>query len=389
MDNTDIIYNYEYDTLQQMDVDCAQLLHINIEKNKNHETVRMEYHTFDAERPDKFLDYVLSTCDLDIFSANEVGFIFNNLWISSEQYHLLNWHNGDLYDINQGIWLEPRKAGEKYLVFRCPCLNNIGNSNNIVNSSNNSTRCTGAIVAMDFLNMYVSKKHNKKEYDRLYNKIKSLENEVQYTIYKKIIYCPNKKCIGAGGILLEKQVSEYNEFKCIHCKTEFCVKCGHNPYHKNMTCEQVANLAKHGMDNIDKDTLKYIIKNVVMCPKCKHGVQKIEGCDHMTCSRCKHGFCWVCLTPCTGIGEHVIQYDEIDAYVCKDTIKNNNRADILRKNKKETIRQIIGYMLSNEELNELLREMDDVVGDHKQTDYNKIMERRNYKPSYNYDSDSD
>ena len=29
------------------------------------------------------------------------------------------------------------------------------------------------------------------------------------------------------------------------------------------------------------------------CPKCRHGIQKSEGCDHMRC-RCGAEFCFIC-----------------------------------------------------------------------------------------------
>lgn len=31
------------------------------------------------------------------------------------------------------------------------------------------------------------------------------------------------------------------------------------------------------------------------CPKCSSPIEKTEGCNHMTCKKCKHDFCWVCL----------------------------------------------------------------------------------------------
>ena len=32
---------------------------------------------------------------------------------------------------------------------------------------------------------------------------------------------------------------------------------------------------------------------VKQCPKCREGIEKTEGCAHMTC-RCRHEFCWDC-----------------------------------------------------------------------------------------------
>ncbi|KAI1745528.1 hypothetical protein F4680DRAFT_105561 [Xylaria scruposa] len=32
------------------------------------------------------------------------------------------------------------------------------------------------------------------------------------------------------------------------------------------------------------------------CPKCQFDIEKDGGCDKMTCSKCDHAFCWICLT---------------------------------------------------------------------------------------------
>uniref|UniRef100_A0ACB8GB76 Uncharacterized protein n=1 Tax=Sphaerodactylus townsendi TaxID=933632 RepID=A0ACB8GB76_9SAUR len=33
------------------------------------------------------------------------------------------------------------------------------------------------------------------------------------------------------------------------------------------------------------------------CPSCQSQIEKNEGCLHMTCAKCNHGFCWRCLKP--------------------------------------------------------------------------------------------
>ncbi|XP_075438854.1 cullin-9-like, partial [Ascaphus truei] len=33
------------------------------------------------------------------------------------------------------------------------------------------------------------------------------------------------------------------------------------------------------------------------CPSCQAPIEKNEGCLHMTCAKCNHGFCWRCLKP--------------------------------------------------------------------------------------------
>lgn len=36
------------------------------------------------------------------------------------------------------------------------------------------------------------------------------------------------------------------------------------------------------------------------CPQCGQGIEKVGGCDHFTCTQCKHEFCWLCLAAYKG-----------------------------------------------------------------------------------------
>ena len=40
----------------------------------------------------------------------------------------------------------------------------------------------------------------------------------------------------------------------------------------------------------------YVKKECKSCPNCKANIQKIEGCNHMICTKCQVDFCWLCLT---------------------------------------------------------------------------------------------
>jgi hypothetical protein len=48
----------------------------------------------------------------------------------------------------------------------------------------------------------------------------------------------------------------------------------------------------------EEETIKYMKRHdLKKCPKCKTVLDKFYGCNHMTCSRCGHEFCWICLQP--------------------------------------------------------------------------------------------
>ncbi|CAF1442892.1 unnamed protein product [Adineta steineri] len=60
-----------------------------------------------------------------------------------------------------------------------------------------------------------------------------------------------------------------------------------------MTCKQYDQWKS---SSTDSDTLTWLKKNSKKCPKCHSYIEKISGCDHMTCKKCQHEFCWECFS---------------------------------------------------------------------------------------------
>ena len=96
-------------------------------------------------------------------------------------------------------------------------------------------------------------------------------------------------------------VSEVGEkFLCSLCGISICTKC-HVQYHDNLTCEMYQSkireensIKERREDNSIEEWIKKDSKNRKCCPKCKVGIEKIDGCNHMTC-KCGVHICWVCL----------------------------------------------------------------------------------------------
>jgi len=129
---------------------------------------------------------------------------------------------------------------------------------------------------------------------------------------------------------------------CPACSHEFCVEC-RNPAHPDIQdCDEAAR-QRHGYrtprrrrpaaDFADvklgpeapfacaasataapltptgavMDTVGlFNALNLKRCPRCRAPVEKLdeESCDHMTCSRCRHEFCWSCLADRVAIYAH-------------------------------------------------------------------------------------
>lgn len=90
-----------------------------------------------------------------------------------------------------------------------------------------------------------------------------------------------------------------------------CVSCGYKqclthriPWHIGETCSQY-DYRTSGQKQKDEEAATEAMLDSVskLCPgriektgeECGWRIQKISGCEHMTCRRCRHEFCWVCL----------------------------------------------------------------------------------------------
>jgi len=126
-----------------------------------------------------------------------------------------------------------------------------------------------------------------------------------------IIYCP--RCQKPVIIVRENN----NLGECATCSNVFCILCGKtyhgvNPcqysanqmtqiyedYQKASPAERLALEQKYGkvFNNImdEMASLATIKITARQCPMCSIYVDKIEGCNKMTCSKCHSYFCWSC-----------------------------------------------------------------------------------------------
>eukprot|EP00357_Protocruzia_adherens_P011450 CAMPEP_0114991008 /NCGR_PEP_ID=MMETSP0216-20121206/11120_1 /TAXON_ID=223996 /ORGANISM="Protocruzia adherens, Strain Boccale" /LENGTH=844 /DNA_ID=CAMNT_0002354261 /DNA_START=114 /DNA_END=2647 /DNA_ORIENTATION=- len=90
-----------------------------------------------------------------------------------------------------------------------------------------------------------------------------------------------------------------DRFYCRACFSSYCTRC-HEIYHEGVTCKEYKKFNSHEdfaatMMRQFKNSWKdgYEVKR---CPNCKVEVERLEGCDKMTCWYCKKSFCFKCAT---------------------------------------------------------------------------------------------
>ncbi|XP_066172796.1 cullin-9-like [Sylvia atricapilla] len=112
-----------------------------------------------------------------------------------------------------------------------------------------------------------------------------------------LTWCTNPQ--GCDQILLKDGLG-YGA-ACSKCSWISCFNCNFPEAHYPASCSHMSQWVDddgyyEGMTSEaqSKHLAKLISKH---CPNCQAQIEKNEGCLHMTCAKCNHGFCWRCLKP--------------------------------------------------------------------------------------------
>lgn len=103
-------------------------------------------------------------------------------------------------------------------------------------------------------------------------------------------YCPFKDC---SAMLVDDGGVEVTSSECPNCNRLFCAQCK-VAWHSGVDCNEFKSLAK-GDRNPEDLMLMDLAKNKkwMRCPSCRIFVEKIDGCQHISC-RCGYHFCYGC-----------------------------------------------------------------------------------------------
>ena len=99
---------------------------------------------------------------------------------------------------------------------------------------------------------------------------------------KRLKWCSTNDCdnvIKRPGCCCKKKTL------CTTCGAYTCFKCG-KPEHKGRCAVDQDKLV------LDGTLARYLL--VAECINCKVPITKNGACNHMTCSRCRAEFCWIC-----------------------------------------------------------------------------------------------
>eukprot|EP01125_Pyxidicula_operculata_P015443 TRINITY_DN523_c2_g3_i1.p1 TRINITY_DN523_c2_g3~~TRINITY_DN523_c2_g3_i1.p1 ORF type:complete len:898 (+),score=199.16 TRINITY_DN523_c2_g3_i1:179-2872(+) len=122
-----------------------------------------------------------------------------------------------------------------------------------------------------------------------------------------------------NAIMINQSEQMTLEVRCI-CDFKFCFNCS-GQLHSPCSCQMVKLWDKRAKEKATHDqviTSKILQLNIKECPKCGSGVERVSGCNLMTC-RCGQHFCWLC-GGATGV-EHT--WDSIAGHQCGRYVPKN------------------------------------------------------------------
>ncbi|XP_050400274.1 E3 ubiquitin-protein ligase RNF14 [Patella vulgata] len=133
------------------------------------------------------------------------------------------------------------------------------------------------------------------------------------TSMSDVVWCP--RC---NEPVIKEIEDDLNLAHCINCFYSFCTECNES-WHQSKPCEtdedKLQQLEKKGgaqnaaaqkkFEELRKkikdeiENRKILQSRTRKCPKCKILIEKIAGCNKMTC-RCGQSFCWACCVAING-----------------------------------------------------------------------------------------
>ncbi|KAF5346316.1 hypothetical protein D9758_011530 [Tetrapyrgos nigripes] len=140
---------------------------------------------------------------------------------------------------------------------------------------------------------------------------------------------PTVSC-GSRGIPVSEDPKSQPSASLLKKEHKFCFGCTVESDHRPVVCGVAKMWLKKCED--DSETANWIKSNTKECSQCQSTIEKNGGCNHMTCKKCKHEFCWVCMGPWS---EHGTQwyscnrYDEKAGVDARD-VQSQSRASLER-----------------------------------------------------------
>ncbi|XP_052257465.1 probable E3 ubiquitin-protein ligase RNF144A [Dreissena polymorpha] len=142
----------------------------------------------------------------------------------------------------------------------------------------------------------------------LFSEVKTLVDEKHFARYRKLkfqkevdldpdrTFCPEAGCETVCHVCSTSSSQAFSKptpVDCPKCKLQFCSVCK-SKWHHTKSCNDVVMSGR--LEDQGIPFTSEAESNIKRCPVCHVPIERNDGCAQMMCKRCKHVFCWYCLT---------------------------------------------------------------------------------------------
>jgi len=121
----------------------------------------------------------------------------------------------------------------------------------------------------------------------MYKKYQKYLYNAQMSLNPNARWCPTPDC---ETVMVGDKKNP--RLKCPTCSKELCFLC--NKGWRIGSCD----MAARGILSVAADRTAFaayaLVTNLKECPACRAPTMRDGGCNHMSCSRCGHQWCWMC-----------------------------------------------------------------------------------------------
>mmetsp|Transcript_19069 Transcript_19069/g.31890 ORF Transcript_19069/g.31890 Transcript_19069/m.31890 type:complete len:1165 (+) Transcript_19069:214-3708(+) len=105
---------------------------------------------------------------------------------------------------------------------------------------------------------------------------------------------------------------------CLSCRDVGHAPCSCEDYSlwKSKISKEISDSA--ALNTNEVATALWVQANTKKCPKCKTPIEKDEGCNHMTCKKCRYDFCWICMQRWENHSNRTGGYFQCNMYAAAD-----------------------------------------------------------------------
>ena len=104
-------------------------------------------------------------------------------------------------------------------------------------------------------------------------------------------WCPKPNC-GTG---IRAQSLDAQKLDCPSCGHSICFQCREEWHGYWTSCDAAMEQRIVGWSSN---------RDVSFCPMCRTKIERLAGCNHMTCLYCEYEFCWFCKADASSQARH-------------------------------------------------------------------------------------